>query len=307
MLPWSQRSVAGRFHVQWNALKGEERFGAETGRLSSSPNLQNIITEDNCEKADKERPSGYPELPRLRRYIAPKKGKIIIGRDFNQQEYRVFAHYEDDKLAQAYRDDPWMDIHIFVMNMLNRMANIGIERKPTKNLNFGMLYGMGKKKMALKIKRDLDSTASIIGAYLDAFPGIGTLRDQMDLFDRTHQPIQTLGGRIYYAEEPKIIEGRLRRFGYKLVNLLCQGGSADQTKEGMIDYDEASVSGEMILSVHDELAVEVDEGCCANAEMEVLKRAMEENAMSKALDVPMISEGYWGYNFHDTTDLPKGK
>jgi len=305
MAPWLGKSVAGRFHVSWNALKGEKGLGAGTGRLSSNPNLQNIITEENCERADKDRPDTYPELPRLRRYIAPAKGRCLVGRDFNQQEYRVFAHYEDGSLAQGYREDPWMDIHKFVMKMLNDMAGLTLERKETKTLNFGMLYGMGKQKMAVKIKRDLDMTKHIIDTYLATFPGIRAMRDQMDQFDKLGQPIQTLGGRIYYAEEPKIIDGSFRRFGYKLVNLLCQASSADITKEAMIRFDEYCPD-RLCLSIHDELVAEVGEQE-RDAVMIFLRAAMEENVLAGALDVPLPSEGYWGYNLQDLTDLPKGQ
>jgi DNA polymerase I-like protein with 3'-5' exonuclease and polymerase domains len=305
MNPWCSRSVNGRFFVNWNALKGERGLGAGTGRLSSNPNLQNIITDDNCEKADRERPDDYPALPRLRKYIKVPDGKVYVGRDFSQQEYRVFAHYEDDKLAAAYNADPWMDIHDFVRDLLNSMANVGIVRKDTKTINFGMLYGMGKAKLAVKLKREIDMTSAIIAAYLDAFPGVRDMRKQMDFFDKTNQPIQTLGGRIYYAEEPKIIDGQMRRFGYKLVNLLCQGSSADITKAAMIDYDTSRPSTS-ILSIHDELGAEVDE-CDRDDAMHDMKVAMETNEVSAALDVPMLSEGFWGYNLQDLNDLPRGE
>jgi len=302
---WLKGSVNGRFHVTWNSIKSSEGKGTKTGRLSSNPNLQNIVTGDTCKKIEKDMPSGYPLLPRLRQYIKAPKGMVIIGRDWSQQEYRTFAHYAEGKLMEGYRADPWMDIHDFVKDLINEGAGTDIGRKETKTLNFGTLYGLGVKKLAVKLGIDLDTAQSILNAYYEALPATKAMRSQMDQFDRLGLPIQTLGGRIYYAEPPWLDEnGKLRRSGYKLVNLLVQGSCGDACKESMIAAEEDFTDAELILSVHDELAALCPEEDLQR-EMGVLKCAMEEKSLP--LEVPLLSEGYWGYDFENLNDLPRGQ
>jgi len=303
---WLNGSHNGRYHVTWNSIKGDTGKGTKTGRLSSNPNLQNIITADTCKKVEKDMPAGYPQLPRLRRYVKASSGMILIGRDFNQQEYRTFAHYAEGKLMEGYRTDPWMDIHNFVKDLINEIASTSLERKETKTLNFGTLYGLGVKKLAVKLKVDVDTARAILTAYFEALPETRTIRDQMDQFDRMGLPIQTLGGRIYYAEPPWVDKatGAVRRAGYKLVNLLVQGSCGDSCKESMISADEDFTEAELLLTVHDELVALCPEECWKD-EMRVLKCSMEERSLP--LEVPLLSEGYYGYNWEDLTDLERGQ
>ena len=95
---------------------------------------------------------------------------------------------------------------------------------------------------------------------------------------------------------------RVQTFAYKLVNYLIQGSAADQTKQAIIDYDKAKDHGRWMLQVHDELAVSCPKNK-AKGEMSLLKMAME-NALP--MDVPCLSEGSIGLNFHEMKELGYG-
>jgi DNA polymerase I-like protein with 3'-5' exonuclease and polymerase domains len=105
-------------------------------------------------------------------------------------------------------------------------------------------------------------------------------------------PIRTWGGREYYCEKPKLVDGRVREFDYKLVNILVQGSAADCTKEAIIRFDAACKNlGRQerwftLLNVHDQITVSAPVGEMAEA-MEVLRVAME----SVEFDVKILSEG----------------
>jgi DNA polymerase-1 len=275
----------GRIFTQWNQTKGEG-IGTRTGRLSSTPNLQNIPTD--LEQVNDDRPSWCPPLPLVRKYIIPSPGMVLLDRDFNSQELRVFAHYEDDKLAAQYHEDANSDIHQFVADMINAIG-VPVTRKMAKTLNFLTLYGGGVGKLAMQLGTDVATATTIKNAYLAVFPALKAMNRTMAQRERDHVPITTWGGRKYLAEPPKMVNGRMMTFGYKLLNILIQGSSADVTKEAIIRYDAAKKHGRLLLNVHDQIVLECPEEH-AKTEMALLKDAMD----NIELDVPMLSSGDMG-------------
>jgi len=105
----------------------------------------------------------------------------------------------------------------------------------------------------------------------------------------------TLGGRMYFVEEAKYMEGRVRTFEYKLTNYLIQGSAADQTKAAMEWYCKSTKHGRLLLSVHDELVIECPVGH-QDTEAALLEQAMT-NAFGDTLDYHIISTEARGTNF----------
>src|SRR5690606_6732040 len=107
--------------------------------------------------------------------------------------------------------------------------------------------------------------------------------------------IRTWGGRIYYTEPSKVIEGQLREFSYKLLNYLIQGSAADQTKQSIIDWEAMRDPNNIFLAtVHDEINISVPIDYWHEGMLE-LREAMNADH----LDVPMLSEGFVGPNWAD--------
>ena len=299
MLPWlamAKRS-GGLIYTTWHQTRGtgahEAGVGTRTGRLSSTPNFQNIPTEFDQLFKSKAHPKlpapPWPELMRLplmRDYLIPFPGQTIINRDYSQQEPRILAHFDAGQLLQKYQVDPWIDFHDYAQQEL-RKAGLVYDRKPVKNTNLGLIYGMGVGKLAERNGMPVLEARALKKAIMALYPGLKEMYTDMRIRAKSHQPIHTWGGREYYCEPPKIINGRLREFDYKMVNKLIQGSAADCTKEALIRYHDAKhPTSRILLNVHDELAVSVERPR-RDAEMEVLRLSME----SIEFDVPMLTEG----------------
>jgi len=288
--PWAAMSAGtGKIYTTWNQTAGMGA-GARSGRLSSSPNLQNVPTKPPTVELPAALAKRVCPLPHLRRYVRPERGQAFVVLDYSQHELRIFAHYEGDVLMRAYQENPHLDFHQLATDAVNRASYGNYERRMIKNLDFAILYGAGVGKMALMMGTDVATARRARSAWYQALPSARALDTELKARARAGEPITTWGGRVYYVEKPKYKDGRLMTFEYKLLNTLIQGSAADCTKEAMVRYHESRERrGQMLLTVHDELVVT----CAAKdapREAALLKDVME----SVAFDVPMIAEGQWG-------------
>jgi DNA polymerase I-like protein with 3'-5' exonuclease and polymerase domains len=227
-----------------------------------------------------------PPLPHVRSYIIPFEGEVLIDRDYSQQELRILGHVEGGVLMNKYLDNPWLDVHD---DAKDELAKIGryYDRKPVKNTNFGLIYGMGVGKLAAKNDMVVEEATDLKKAILNLYPGLRELYREMKLRAANDEPIRTWGGREYYCEPPALVQGRIRTFDYKLVNVLIQGSAADCTKEAIIKYHKVKhPNAKLILNVHDQITASVPKAIYKK-EILVLRDAME----SVEFDVPMLSEG----------------
>lgn len=304
MQPWLTTAEAsgGRIFCEWNQLRSYSprgrTEGAVTGRLSSSPNLQNIPnefkplfkhdTEDKAERAALPKsPFPMPPLPRVRSYIMADDGHILIDRDYSQQELRILAHYEDGDLLSSYLANVWMDVHDTVRQEVNGLLHTEFKRKVIKTVNFGLIYGMGVGLLAQRADCSVAEAKSVKKAVLATYPGIRALMDDLKERAANNQPLRTWGGREYFCEAPRIVDGQVRTFDYKMLNTLVQGSAADCTKEAVIRYYKVKPKGHrLLLTVHDELLVSLP-AKQAPTGMGVLQAAME----SVEFDLPILSEG----------------
>ena len=210
----------------------------------------------------------------------------------------MLAHHEGGVLAQAYRDNPTLDMHEFVMNIINEVTNIGITRKPTKTINFGKAYGLGVPKLAHDLKLTIDKAWELMNAYDTALPSVKALMREVSAIGRRGEYVTTIGGRRYYAPPAaKRDDGSTMTFEYKMLNYLMQGGSADQTKEAMRlwwDRLKASTNGtRFLLTVHDQMV-----GCCPRKDVKRESAALDEYMVNAfTLDVPTRTDPTIGTNF----------
>jgi DNA polymerase-1 len=311
MRPWLALSEAdGRLHPNWNQVKqpknGGNPFsqkGTRTGRLSSdSPNFQNVPTEFKDQfGAPLAVPDGLHPLPFMRRYCLPEEGHVWLKRDFSSQEIRILAHFEDGSLATAYRLNPNLDPHQMAADLIANIVGLVYDRPEVKITGFSIIYGTGAPGLSSQLGRPVHEAAQIKSAYLTAMPGVSSLQRDVKLRGQSGQPVRTWGGRIYYSEPPKEIDGRLRDFAYKLLNYLIQGSAADQTKESIADWEDTRKWHDIFLAtVHDEINISAPREH-AYESMRTLKQSMEKDR----LDVPMLSEGFMGENWQDLKSTDK--
>jgi DNA polymerase-1 len=297
MGPWYDTASRsdGIIYSSWNQVKtgdSKTHVGARTGRLSSTPNFQNIPKKFHNPLEGLELSaelSALGPLPNVRSYIIPDSpDDVLIDRDYSQQELRILAHYDGGNLLEAYQADEWLDMHTYAQKKLAEMGYV-YERKPVKTTNFGLIYGMGVGKLADKIGCSVEEAQKLKTALLGLYPGVKRLYNVMRTRARLGEPIKTWGGRIYYCEEAKMQEGKYRTFDYKMVNTLIQGSAADCTKEALIRVDKGNKPDwHILMNVHDQITESVPRKDIEEA-MENLKSGME----SVEFDVAMKSEGSW--------------
>lgn len=255
----------GRIHTHFNQMRNEDG-GTVTGRLSASnPNLQQV-------------PARHEIIgPMVRGLFLPEDGDIWAANDFSSQEPRLLVHYATllglpgaEKMAQAYRDNPDTDFHQMVADMA------GIKRKAAKTIGLGLMYGMGKAKLAQQLDLPVDEASDLIGTFHSKVPFLkGTVDAVMKRIEHPASggSIRTLLGRrcrfplwepvewgvnkALPHEQAVIAYGaRIKRAGtYKGLNRLIQGSAADQTKAGMVALHKAGFN--LLLQVHDEIALSV--------------------------------------------------
>jgi len=291
----------GTIHTNWNQVRQSSSAsggnnGTRTGRPSTSdPNFLNL-SKDWYDKGD-----GYThpkhmksliELPKVRNYILPDPGQVFCHRDYNQQELRLLAHFEDNTLLAAYNETPRMDVHQFVADAVWEILGLKIERRQAKVVNFGLLYGMGLGKLSIDMDTDVETAKRIKRAQLSALPGLKQLQDDITAVARSGEPIRTFGGRTYYPEDPKVIKGRLIDFIYKLLNYLIQGSAADFTKEAIIRYHKARRDSRFLVTVYDEINISSPKSS-VKREMAALRESME----GIEIDVPMLTDAKCGPNW----------
>ena len=311
ILPWLNMAEAsnGKIYTNWNQVRqvnsSDAGKGTRTGRLSSSPNFQNI-PKDLGDKGDGYvHPDflGVPELPLMRKYILPDdKSSVILHRDYAQQELRILAHFEDGLLQELYNDpnppkeyqdaDGKLDVHLFVQKEIERLTGALYTRSQVKQVNFGIIYGMGSGALAEKIKDTVDTAKRLKTAQAKALPGAKELEKNVKRIGAAGHFITTWGNRHYYVETPKMIQGRMVSFEYKLLNYLIQGSAADVTKQALINYNKIKKHGRFLITVHDEINISCPKEHYEE-EMALLREAME----SIKLDVPMLSDAKVGKNW----------
>lgn len=292
--PWlAQSESTGRIYTEWNTVRGEVG-GTRTGRLSSKPTLQTMPTRGPKTPL----PSEIHDLiiPKVRQYILPDEGHSMIAADFNAQELRLFAHFEDGKLKEQYLKDPKADLHTFSKNLMSAKVGRDIPRDYIKTLSFGILYGAGPRKLSEMLKISYDEARELVDLYKsEVASGLLKINDDLTTRYRMKLPFKTIGGRLIKGEPPKIIRGKLMEFGFKSLNTLIQGSGADMTKKAMIDFAKIADKSRLLLSLHDEIVITCEKGY---EEREAKKL---EDCMMYAfkLDVPFIAEAVTGTNFSE--------
>lgn len=314
MLPWleqAERRGDGYISTNWNQIRNEGG-GTRTGRPSTTnPNFLNISKSWDNNDDGYVHPSflDVPELPLVRVYLLPDPGELWLHRDYNGQELRLAAHFEDGPLMKAYQQNPWLDVHQHVADLIKDVTGLEFTRKNVKIANFRIIYGGGVPATAGGIGCSLEEAKKLLDAHKRALPsltGRGGLADRCKALGRAGECLYTWGGRAYYVEPASYNKkhGREMSYEYKLLNYLCQGSAADVTKQAMINYAEhPKRQGRFLLQVYDEM--NASSGPDPKHEMQVLRESME--AVSEQMDVPMISEGKIGKSWGTQSQFKEGK
>lgn len=284
-------------------------FGTVTGRFASSGgkdkkgiNVQQVMkVESQLEELD-------IAAWIVRELFIAAPGATYISADASQIEFRWFAHYSKaDRLISAYCNDPTMDFHQLVANLL------GQKRKDAKHNNFGKLYTMGVTKLARKLGLSCDCGCSvdiqwkrsahsenckmqkafaISKEYDEKFPEAKKLSEEAMRVAKNRGYVRT-------------IMGRRRRYptGERLhsaLNAIIQGTAADTLKVKMLEsYNNRKfLTLDLRATVHDELDGDIWE----QSKAKDFKELLEAPDSRIPCRVPLVWDVEIGPNWRVTTE-----
>ncbi len=244
-LPALVHPKTGRLHTTFNQTV------AATGRLSSSdPNLQNIPVRTELGR-------------RLRRAFVAQPGWQLVSADYSQIELRVLAHLSrDEALIEAFRAGE--DIHDRTARQVFGEAS-GLseheKRRRAKIINFSIIYGKTAFTLGKEFGVPTREAQAFIDAYLDRYPRVRELIDEIVRQARRTGKVRTLFGRQRYVPEIGSRNRATRLAAERVaVNTPVQGTAADLIKKAMIDLHrrlrDEGFRSRLLLQVHDELVVE---------------------------------------------------
>lgn len=315
-------AVNGRIHCQFHPLRNDE-YGTVSGRYSSSnPNLQNIPARDEI------------LAPLIRGLFIPEEGEDWYKFDWSQIEYRCLAHYAlgrgANEIREQFRRDPKTDYHVMTQNLIKDKTGRDIGRKPTKNINFGLVYGMGKPALCNNLGLSKEEGEELFEAYFEGVPFVQETTRKISSVSSRRGYIKTLLGRRARfpfweegkwrsADEKAEIEkekgsdwfklttdrnlarkkwGRVQRARtHKAANSLFQGSAADLMKLAMVQVWESGVcdvTGAPLLTVHDELDFSIPR---TNEGQEAAKEIKHIMETCYELKVPLIADMEIGTNW----------
>jgi DNA polymerase-1 len=275
----------GIIHGSYHPLRSDEG-GTVVGRFSSSnPNLTNIPVRD-------------PEAKLLLRgMFGPWDGERYRSRDYSQIQFRIMVHYAQGKGADEarakYRSDPATDYHNMTQALIHELTGQLLDRKPVKNINFGLAFTMGLEKLAKNLGMTTAATLELLESYHAGMPwlkhtsgliankaeqrgyimGIGKRRHRFTLWEPKCWPLRhfvkpsedkvAVEQRIaeLIAQPPKGIRGRLypgtqRAYTHLGLNRLAQDGEGTTIKRAMVACHKAGIYdivGVPLNTVHDEI------------------------------------------------------
>jgi len=299
--PWVQENIKSYTYTIWNQVRSDkDRGGARSGRITCSK-FGNIIKNPTSGKnpdyvkADDARVRkllDLPELPLARKYCLPDPGDLFVHRDWNQQELRVTAHFEEGKLAAEYVADPSVDIHGRVQGWMHALTPARYDREPVKTADFLAFYGGGWRALAAQTGMPEASAQEFMRIWKQAMPDVVALQRRLMAMYQRGQPVRTIGGRLYHCKPPGVAQrgtnkGQWMTFEYTALNYLIQPSGADLLKMAVVAYAKhPKRRGRMLSVVHDEINSSAPKKL-AKQENKILEEVMH----AFKLDVPWKSDG----------------
>jgi DNA polymerase-1 len=281
-LPERIHPRTGRVHTHYHQAV------AATGRLSSTdPNLQNI-------------PIRTPEGRRIRKAFVAPPGTVLLAADYSQIELRIMAHLSgDERLLKAFAEGE--DIHQATAAEVFGLEIDAVDdnqRRAAKAINFGLMYGMSAWGLSRQLELPRGEAQDYIDRYFDRYTGVRDFMQETRERARKQGYVETLFGRRLWADEIRSRNNQRRQAAERAaINAPMQGTAADIIKRAMIDVDAwiqaGDVPAKLVMQVHDELILEVDEGALESVREGVVERMQHAAELKVELLVEANSGPDW--------------
>ena len=282
-LPMLINPRTGKVHTSFNQTI------TSTGRLSSSnPNFQNI-------------PIRTEMGSQIRRAFIPSgKNMLIVSADYSQIELRIMAHISGDEgLRAAFKNGE--DIHSTTAAKVFGVKSDEVTkdmRRKAKEVNFGIMYGIGAFGLAARLDISQIEAKGIITKYFERFPKVNQYI--FDTIAKTKRDgyVSTLLGRRRYLPDINSRNQNIRSNAERqAINMPIQGTAADMIKLAMIKIHDKlkddKINAKMLLQVHDELVFEFSK----HEEQQTLRIITHEMKNALPLSVPVEVDIGTGLNW----------
>ena len=226
----------------------------------------------------------------MRRLFIPRPNTYLVSFDYSQMEVRVFLSYVKNDIIRDILHKDEVDFHSEAAKLAfgvdDDHPDFKFFRQMAKAITFGTIYGIGNKKLALQLGISPREAGQYKKQYFAGLPG------SREFFNSVVRAVETRGwiknryGRIYHVPFDK---------GYKGVNYLVQGTSADILNERMITVREVlkNTKSQLLVQVHDEVICEISSNEIETV-VPLIQNTLKENSLGIPLQVDMeICDPSW--------------
>lgn len=241
----------GRVHASFN------QAGTVSGRIScNSPNLQQI-------------PSRSERGKRVRDVFVASPGHVLVVSDLSQIELRMLAHLTQDRgLVSAYRKG--LDLHAQTAQQIFG-DDSSKYRSMAKSGNFSVLFGAFPRTLVVRYGfPSIKVAKKFLDGFYDTYPRVAlwkreVLTEAAAKGKRGTPPyVETLLGRRRRLPELRHHDEYTRQAAERqAISVTISGSAADLFKVAMVNVHAAlqqqDWEGHILMTVHDELVVEVPE------------------------------------------------
>lgn len=259
-----------------------------TGRTSSSPNLQNLPSKDG----------------RHRACFKAGEGNVFVSADYSGQEMRIAADFAEEKtLIEAIAKGK--DLHLMTASLVYGEEITNKEdyrRSIAKTIGFTILYGGGPAKISKQFQMPMADAKAAVLKFKEVYPYLTSYLDKKEqdsirqgyiltntvskrkIYINEYEKLQWLSDHckrfdsLYHDIHPKILEeyktmlSSIKREAY---NYPIQSTGADIAKLAGIlmkrRLSELRIIASPVILVHDEWIYK-----CKNEDAEVVSRLLEE-------------------------------
>lgn len=289
---------------QADRIHGQSITYTATGRISmTEPNLQNVAKEFSIQVG-----SDVVHISCRSPFMPTDESRCLLSADFCQLEMRILAHMSQDKaLLEVMKSS--QDLFIAIAAHWNKIEESEVTqdlRNSTKQVCYGIVYGMGMRSLAESLNCSEQEARMISDQFHQAYKGIRDYTTRVVNFARSKGFVETITGRRRYLENINSdVEHLKNQAERQAVNSTIQGSAADIAKNAILKmeknierYREKLALGDnsvdLVMHLHDELIFEVPTGK-AKKIAKVLSLTMENCVkLSVPLKVKLRIGRSWG-------------
>ena len=269
--------------------------GAKSGRFTA----QLVQTIPRTDEVDDER-----FVRHIRRAFIPKQGKVLVAIDYDQIEMRIFADFSEcqkliDDINSGYDPHTGTAWTLFGKDYYESCSKEKKKalRRMAKTINFGIIYGMGKNKLANSLGVPLKEAYDILDTYHKNYPVKEHIRHLTGvLYKKGFVSIEANSSLMKFKRDYHVPQ----ELAYRAVNIRIQGMAAYCMKYGIkrsTDWiKQHKLNIPLICTIHDELFFEIDEQDYDVSLVYHLQNQMEDRVTFAVpiLASPKVSNKSWG-------------